>query len=77
MIQKVQAIFENGVLRPLGKLSLEEHQRVEISIHSILPTKVDGEKRSLGDPLEGLRVATGIADLSENFDDYRFGRRQP
>ena len=27
------------------------------------------------DPLMGLRVSTGIADLSENFDDYRFGKR--
>jgi hypothetical protein len=26
------------------------------------------------DPLAGLRIATGIRDLAERFDDYRFGR---
>jgi predicted DNA-binding antitoxin AbrB/MazE fold protein len=78
MIQTVQAIFENGVLRPLEKLDLKEHEKVQISIRSAGPTTVD-EKRSDShpDPLEGLRIATGIQDLAENFDDYRFGRRQP
>jgi len=77
MDQIVQAIFENGILRPLEKLNLKEHQQVQISIHSVLPTKAYDEKKTSMDPLEGLRVATGIADLSENFDDYRFGRREP
>jgi hypothetical protein len=27
------------------------------------------------DPLAGIRVSTGAADLAEHFDDYRFGRR--
>ena len=39
--------------------------------------KKDGLKATPADPLDGLRVATGIADLSENFDDYRFRRRRP
>lgn len=26
------------------------------------------------DPLAGLQVSTGIVDLAERFDDYRFGR---
>jgi hypothetical protein len=29
------------------------------------------------DPLAGLRVSTGIIDLAEHFDEYRFGRRTP
>ena len=28
-----------------------------------------------GDPLAGIRIATGLVDLAEHFDDYRFGRR--
>lgn len=28
------------------------------------------------DPLAGVRASTGIADLAEHFDDYRFGRRR-
>lgn len=77
MVQVVQAVFENGILRPLEKLNLKEHEQVQISIHSTVPVNVDGEKGPPRDPLDGLRVNTGISDLSENFDDYRFGRRQP
>ena len=29
------------------------------------------------DPLAGLRASTGITDLAERFDDYRFGRKTP
>jgi predicted DNA-binding antitoxin AbrB/MazE fold protein len=78
MTQIVRAVYENGVLRPLEKLVLREHEQVQISVHSSAPANVeqkpDGSPR---DPLEGLRIATGVSDLAENFDDYRFGRRQP
>jgi predicted DNA-binding antitoxin AbrB/MazE fold protein len=32
MRKQIEAIYENGVLRPLVPLSLEEHQRVTITI---------------------------------------------
>ena len=32
MGQAVQAIYENGVLRPLQKLNLGEHQQVQLII---------------------------------------------
>ncbi len=32
MSKQIEAIYENGVLRPLVPLSLEEHQRVTITI---------------------------------------------
>jgi predicted DNA-binding antitoxin AbrB/MazE fold protein len=35
MTNHVDAIYENGVLRPLEPLSLEEHQRVRVTISSI------------------------------------------
>jgi len=31
----VDAVYENGVLRPLEPLPLEEHQRVRVSVFSI------------------------------------------
>jgi predicted DNA-binding antitoxin AbrB/MazE fold protein len=34
MVQTVQAIYENGVLRPLEKLSLGEHQQVQLLIET-------------------------------------------
>lgn len=35
MTNHVDAVYENGVLRPLGPLPLEEHQRVRVTISSI------------------------------------------
>jgi len=32
MSKQIEAIYENGVLRPVGPLNLEEHQRVTITI---------------------------------------------
>jgi predicted DNA-binding antitoxin AbrB/MazE fold protein len=41
MSQQIQAIYENGVLRPLEPLRLPEHQRVRISINGIVSDSDD------------------------------------
>jgi predicted DNA-binding antitoxin AbrB/MazE fold protein len=41
MTRHIQAIFENGLLRPLEPLQLPEHQRVRISINSIVSESDD------------------------------------
>ena len=35
MQQTVPAVFEDGVLRPLKPLDLEDHQRVEVTVTSV------------------------------------------
>ena len=43
MSQVIQAVFENGVLRPLERLELGEHQQVEIMVdpqNSVAPAIV-------------------------------------
>jgi predicted DNA-binding antitoxin AbrB/MazE fold protein len=73
----VDAIYENGVLRPLGGLELAEHQQVRVIV-DVVPTAKDETPQDVpADPLAGVRVSTGIKDLAEHFDDYRFGRRRP
>jgi predicted DNA-binding antitoxin AbrB/MazE fold protein len=74
MTQVVQAIYEDGVLRPLEKLDLGEHQQVQIVIQSG-KTVEPGRNSERDEPLEGIRCATGISDLAEHFDDYRLGHR--
>jgi predicted DNA-binding antitoxin AbrB/MazE fold protein len=69
MNQVIQAVYENGVLRPLGKLELGEHQQVQITVDLDTPSGGRSEQ-SRGDPLDGIRAATGIRDLAEHFDDY-------
>jgi predicted DNA-binding antitoxin AbrB/MazE fold protein len=75
MSQMIQAVFEDGVLKPLEKLLLGEHQRVQITIEPMVGTS-NPPSQYLDDPLSGIRAATGIPDLAEHFDDYRLGCRK-
>jgi predicted DNA-binding antitoxin AbrB/MazE fold protein len=46
MTRQVQAVYENGVLRPLEPLPLEEHQEVSVTIsdtHDPLAAMIDYE----------------------------------
>ncbi len=74
MLMIVDAIYENGVLRPLESLDLAEHQQVRVIVEVAAPGAT-APPRNDGDPLAGIRIATGLGDLSEHFDEYRFGRR--
>jgi len=79
MVRVVEAIYEDGVLKPLEKLDLAERQHVRVTVQ---PNEEPGgdekaHEDATADPLAGLRVRTGISDLAERFDDYRFGRRRP
>jgi hypothetical protein len=74
MTHTFDAIFVGGVLRPLGSPELPENQTLRVTVESTadeLPIEAGV------DPLAGLAFDTGISDLAENFDDYRFGRRGP
>ena len=41
MALQVDAIYENGVLRPLGHLNLEDHQRVSLTISEPVPASIE------------------------------------
>lgn len=41
-MQEVEAIYENGVLRPLGPLALKESQTVRLLIAASGPARIDG-----------------------------------
>ncbi len=75
MSQVIQAIYEDGVLKPLEKVVLGERQKVQITIEPA-PSGGIPRKPEQVDPLEGLRTATGIRDLAENFDEYRLGSKK-
>jgi len=75
MSQMIQAIYEDGVLKPLEKLTLGEHQQVQITVEPQAAACIP-KNRDADDPLSGVRAATGIPDLAEHFDDYRLGCRK-
>ena len=77
MSQVIQAIYENGLLRPIEHLDLQEKQQVRVTVEDVVPEFIVRAEESTLDPLAEIRVSTGVLDLAEHFDDYRFGRRRP
>jgi len=78
MSQVITAVYEDGVLKPLDRLQLDEHEHVRVTVESVTENDVLPLPHShAADPLANLRVSTGIHDLAEHFDDYPFGRRHP
>ena len=45
MARVIDAIYENGTLKPLETLDLPEHQRVRITIHEPVVESPDGRSR--------------------------------
>ena len=77
MPNTIRAIYENGVFRPLETPNLPEHQQVRLTVESTMTDTESTAEPDTVDPLADVRVSTGILDLAEHFDDYRFGRRHP
>jgi len=70
MNNSIEAIYENGVLRPLSKLPIAEGEQVIITVHS-LPK----EEEQI-DPIYTIyEIAeeSGIPDLATNIDHYLYG----
>jgi predicted DNA-binding antitoxin AbrB/MazE fold protein len=82
MNRPVRAIFRDGVLKPLETLSIDENKIVLVTISPVpqstneieSTTCHDVSDSTFYDPLAKVRFRSGIADLSERFDDYRLGR---
>ena len=58
MTKRVEAIYENGVLRPLEPVNLAEHQRVTVTLNEPEEDWLDTEILPLA--CEGLRAANPI-----------------
>lgn len=68
MSQIIQAIYENGVLRPLQALNLEEGSIVEITIIKILGDNA-GFIENIGKDLAELGEGE-LRHLEKEFEDY-------
>jgi predicted DNA-binding antitoxin AbrB/MazE fold protein len=62
----IEAIYENGVFRPIGKIDLNEGETVEIIVKS------NSEKDS-AETIPDLAIDFGITDFAENIDFYLYG----
>ncbi len=71
MAKSVEAIFENGVFKPLKKIDLEEHKKVTI----IVTNEVEPQQKEC--TLDGIiDIASDChdTDLSVHHDKYLYGK---
>ena len=76
MYKNLKVIYENGVLRPLGKVRLKEHQRLNVFIlpddEAEMAALVRSQKKALAKYV-GIGKS-GCGDLRENHDKYLYGK---
>jgi predicted DNA-binding antitoxin AbrB/MazE fold protein len=71
MSEAIPAVYENGVLRPLHPLSLQEREQVYVLVMSEDPTTlVLSQRKALAD-LAGIGNS-GHSDISEDHDSYLY-----
>ena len=71
MPKTIEAIYENGVFRPLEKVAVKEHEKITIIIPDS-PEQANAEKYSLAGIVD---IATDCfdTDLSTHHDRYLYG----
>lgn len=68
METSIEAVYENGVFRPLTEVSLPEGGRVQLALRSAESPESDPAFN-----LSEIAEETGIADLAANIDHYLYG----
>jgi predicted DNA-binding antitoxin AbrB/MazE fold protein len=77
MARVVEAIYENGTLKPLETLDLPEHQRVRITIHEPIVESPEETLEAWHQVYEGC-ADEEIAQLEAiTLDRSRFMRQEP
>jgi len=67
MSQTIQAIYEDGVLKPLGELSLSEHEKVPVTVEPL--GRAQANERRLPSHEELKRAANRFPPPVEWFDE--------
>jgi predicted DNA-binding antitoxin AbrB/MazE fold protein len=65
MTTSVEAVYEQGVLRPLTPLNLAEGTKITIVLLEPIAAKLAGMREAMSDPLF-------LADLQEVAEDFKY-----
>lgn len=65
MTGTIEAVYEQGMLRPLQPLTLSEGMKVAIILLEPVATKIAAMREAMSDPLF-------LADLQEVADDFKY-----
>ena len=71
----VEAVYEDGVLKPETPLNLEDKSKVTVTIEAPEPTKRDDDDPTGWKAIDRLigSAKSGLKDVSEKHDDYLYG----
>ncbi|MBI4680692.1 MAG: antitoxin family protein [Nitrospirae bacterium] len=72
MPKTIEAVYENGVFKPLKKIRLREHEKVELSI--LTGTEADAATRKALSII-GLG-RSDLTDTAQRHDEYLYGKRR-
>lgn len=68
MSEQVEAVYENGLFRPLSRVDLLEGERVRLTVVTLGEETIDAAYN-----LAEIAEETGIPDLATNIDHYLYG----
>ena len=74
MNKPIRAIYQNGVFKPLEAVHLKDDSEVLVTVESA--ESAEEHVDCAADPIEGILFSSGLGDLSQRFDDYRFGSKK-
>lgn len=71
MPKVIEAIYENGVFKPLEKIDIEEHRKIKI----VLPSEIESapQKECILEGIIDLAKDCFDTDLSTRHDRYLYG----
>jgi predicted DNA-binding antitoxin AbrB/MazE fold protein len=70
MSKVIDAIFENGVFKPLEKVNIKEHEKVKVILSNEIESQ---EKESTLDGIIDIAKDCSDTDLSIHHDKYLYG----
>lgn len=73
MPKTIEAIYEDGVFKPLKKIRLREHEKVELSV--VTGDEADDATRKA---LSIIGIGkSDLTDTAQRHDEYLYGKRRP
>ena len=72
MPKTIQALYENGVFKPIKKIRLREHEKVELSVLTKSEMN-DMAQKALS--IIGIGES-GLKDTAQRHDEYLYGKRR-
>ncbi|MGA1864329.1 MAG: antitoxin family protein [bacterium] len=70
MSKSLKVVYENGVFKPLQKINLKEHQKLELVIKKVIKDKTPPKQQS---PIRLIGLfESDVIDLGVNHDTYLY-----